>query len=152
MQRKRHHDACRKSQMIPRYKVVNECDSPQENRAFYAKRYRPKPPLSEADAVRLADEIASSALGAIYTGIYATDAQYVERQAKVKRDEHNSHSHRIPRERAYLVCDRGHELTQFERVLQYLGNRVKETKDCYLLDGKPCNASDLMLLVEGPCW
>lgn len=52
-------------------------------------------------------------------------------------------SQRLPRERGALVAPIGDGLTPFERVLVILGDRVKLTKVCYTLDGKPCNATDL---------
>lgn len=53
-------------------------------------------------------------------------------------------ANRLPRERGAIIAGIGDGLTPFERALMILGERVKETKVCYTLDGKPCNATDLM--------
>lgn len=54
-------------------------------------------------------------------------------------------SNRLPREKGSLIAPIGDGLTPFERALVILGERVKLTKVCYTLDGKPCNATDLMI-------
>jgi hypothetical protein len=54
-------------------------------------------------------------------------------------------SQRLPRERGALVAAIGDGLSPFERALVILGDRVKCTRMYYTLDGKPCNASDLMV-------
>lgn len=51
---------------------------------------------------------------------------------------------RLPRERGAIVAGMGDGLTPFERALMILGDRVKCTKVYYTLDGRPCNATDLM--------
>ena len=57
-------------------------------------------------------------------------------------------ANRLPRERGGLIARVGDGLTPFERALQRLGPRVTATKTYYLLDGIPCNASDIMTLAE----
>ncbi len=53
-------------------------------------------------------------------------------------------ANRLPRERGGIIAPMGDGMTPFERALKRLGDRVKATKTHYLLDGKPCNASDIM--------
>lgn len=53
-------------------------------------------------------------------------------------------ANRLPRERGAIIAGVGDGLTPFERALMILGERVKCTKVYYTLDGKPCNATDLM--------
>jgi len=53
-------------------------------------------------------------------------------------------ANRLPREKGGLVVGAGDGFTPFERALIILGPRVRETKDAYLLDGKPCNATRIM--------
>ncbi len=37
----------------------------------------------------------------------------------------------------------GDGLTTLERALEFLGDRVKTTKQGYILDGKPCNTDKI---------
>lgn len=53
-------------------------------------------------------------------------------------------SNRLPREKGALVAPLGDGLTPFERALKILGPRVTQNRLQYLLDGRPCNATDLM--------
>lgn len=54
-------------------------------------------------------------------------------------------SNRLPREKGSIIAPIGDGLTPFERALVILGDRVKCTKVYYTLDGKPCNATDLLV-------
>lgn len=53
-------------------------------------------------------------------------------------------ANRLPRERGGIIAPIGDGLSPFERALFILGDRVRQNKDCYLLDGKPCNATKIM--------
>lgn len=55
----------------------------------------------------------------------------------------NPITHRVPREKAYIVASL-EPPTKFETALKRLRDRVKETKHYYTLDGRPCNATDIM--------
>lgn len=56
-------------------------------------------------------------------------------------------ANRLPRERGALIAPMGDGLTIFDKAKIILGDRMSETKACYLLDGKPCNATDLLKAV-----
>jgi hypothetical protein len=56
---------------------------------------------------------------------------------------HPKLSHRLPREKAYLVVPMGDGMTRLERALELLGSRVKQTKQGFMLDGKPCNTEKI---------
>ncbi|AFU86592.1 hypothetical protein D869_gp322 [Caulobacter phage CcrRogue] len=51
---------------------------------------------------------------------------------------------RLPRETGALIAPLGDGLTILERAMAALGDRVRETKTCFLLDGKPCNTKDIL--------
>lgn len=53
-------------------------------------------------------------------------------------------ANRLPRERGGIIAPLGDGLTPFERAIRKLGNRVVAKKTHYVLDGRPCNASDIM--------
>ena len=55
-------------------------------------------------------------------------------------------ANRLPREKGGLIVPMGDGLTPFERALVILGPRVGVTKSYYTLDGKPCNATDILRL------
>jgi len=59
----------------------------------------------------------------------------------VKRTKttHPKLSHRLPREKGYIVIPMGDGLTDLERALERLGSRIKETRDGFVLDGRLCN-------------
>jgi hypothetical protein len=63
----------------------------------------------------------------------------------ITKEEKPKLANRLPREKAYIFTPVGDGLTPFEKALMILGERVRETKLCYLLDGKPCNATALMV-------
>lgn len=56
---------------------------------------------------------------------------------------HPKLSHRLPREKAYIVVPMGDGLTTLERAIEILGDRVKETRQGFVLDGKVCNTDKL---------
>jgi hypothetical protein len=77
----------------------------------------------------------------------------VEQAPKKKRTGHNKGltkkdkpklANRLPREKGGLIAAMGDGLTPFERAQVILGPRITQTKMSYLLDGKPCNATELM--------
>lgn len=51
---------------------------------------------------------------------------------------------RLPRETGALIAPLGDGLTILERALLALGDRAKETRTSFLLDGKPCNTKDIL--------
>lgn len=53
-------------------------------------------------------------------------------------------ANRLPREKGGIIAALGDGLTPFERAMVVLGPRVKESRMSYMLDGKPCNASEIM--------
>lgn len=65
--------------------------------------------------------------------------------AGITKKEKPNLGNRLPREKGALIALSGDGLSPFERALKILGARVTETKDSYRLDGKPCNASALMI-------
>ncbi len=109
----------------------------------------PKSPrfLTSDQSIALGERIAAGA--AVQNEWFADEPEAGTRERLARNRAHrkslppNVMSYRVPREKAYLVAPLEGP-TRFERVLKRLGSRVRETKDCYLLDGKPCNASDIM--------
>ncbi|AFU87631.1 hypothetical protein CcrKarma_gp114 [Caulobacter virus Karma] len=51
---------------------------------------------------------------------------------------------RLPRETGALIAPLGDGMTILERAIAALGDRVRETRLCFLLDGKPCNTKDIL--------
>lgn len=100
------------------------------------------------------EDCASTAPVNIAWGLARMDGEtYVYDPPKRKRHGHNKGitkkekpklANRLPREKGGLIAALGDGLTPFERALMILGPRVKETRFCYLLDGKPCNSTELM--------
>lgn len=60
------------------------------------------------------------------------------------KDSHPNLGNRLPRERGGLIAAIGDGMTLFDRALMILGDRVKNMRVYYTLDGKACNATDLM--------
>lgn len=53
-------------------------------------------------------------------------------------------SHRLPREKGYVVVPVGDGLTTLERAMEILGDRAKETRKGFMLDGKLCNTDKII--------
>lgn len=64
--------------------------------------------------------------------------------ARPRKKEPGSSGPRLPRETGALIAPLGDGLTVLERAMLMLGDRAKETRTCFLLDGKPCNTRDIL--------
>lgn len=64
---------------------------------------------------------------------------------KRTKETHPKLAQRLPRETGCLIIPICHEgMTVLERAMEVLGDRAKETRQGFLLDGKPCNTKDLL--------
>lgn len=107
--------------------------------------------LNGYEAIELAERIAEQNAVPIESGD-ETPAEYTERKEKrrygntigLTKDTNPKLSNRLPRERGAIVAPIGDGLTPFERALIILGDRVKNKRTHYTLDGRACNATDIM--------
>lgn len=66
------------------------------------------------------------------------------RVGEVSKETHPQVAQRLPRETGALIAPLGDGLTVLERAQAMLGDRLKETRTCFMLDGKPCNTKDVL--------
>lgn len=66
------------------------------------------------------------------------------RIGEVSKETHPQVAQRLPRETGALIAPLGDGMTVLERALAILGDRAQETRDCFKLDGKPCNTSAIL--------
>lgn len=66
------------------------------------------------------------------------------RIGEVSKETHPQVAQRLPRETGALIAPTGDGLTILERAMLFLGNRARETRMGFLLDGKPCNTKDIL--------
>jgi hypothetical protein len=107
--------------------------------------------LDVSEAIILGEQIAEQNAVPAESGD-ETPAEFTERKEKrrygntigLTKDTNPKLSNRLPRERGAIVAPIGDGLTPFERALIILGDRVKNKRTHYTLDGRACNATDLM--------
>lgn len=63
---------------------------------------------------------------------------------EISKETHPQLSQRLPRETGALIVPAGDGLTVLERAMLALGDRVKETRAGFILDGKICNTRDVL--------
>lgn len=68
----------------------------------------------------------------------------VGRVGEVSKETHPQVAQRLPRETGAIIAPIGDGLTVLERAVLMLEDRVRETHQGYLLDGKPCNTKDIL--------
>jgi hypothetical protein len=66
------------------------------------------------------------------------------RVGEVSKLTHPQVAQRLPREKGALIAPMGDGMTVLERALAMLGDRVKETRQGFKLDGKACNTKDIL--------
>lgn len=66
------------------------------------------------------------------------------RVGEVSKETHPQVAQRLPRETGAIIAPTGDGLTILERAMLFLGDRVKETRQGFLLDGKVCNTKDVL--------
>lgn len=65
------------------------------------------------------------------------------RRVRVTKETHPQVAMRLGAEFGALIAPLGDGMTDLERALASLGDRVQETRLGYRLDGKPCNTNDI---------